>query len=122
MLLTHVKIRAVENTGTKMLGFVSLTLDDMIVVHDIKILNGQDALFLAMPSRMKKSGEFSDIVHPIRKEVRKALEDIVFTGYDYMKQNNIAIPDLYPKEGAKDSLPDQTFADFEISEFDESAE
>ena len=56
MLLTHVKIRTVENTGTRMLGFVSLTIDDMIVIHDIKILNGQDDLFLAMPSRMKKTG------------------------------------------------------------------
>ena len=121
MLLTHVKIRNVENTGTRMLGFVSLTLDDMIVVHDIKILNGQDALFLAMPSRMKKTGEFSDVVHPIRKEVRKTLEDIVFSGYEYMKKNNMTVLDLYPKDRAKDSLTDQTFEDFDVSETDKTA-
>lgn len=122
MLLTHVKIRNVENTGTRMLGFVSLTLDDMIVVHDIKILNGQDALFLAMPSRMKKTGEFSDVVHPIRKEVRKALEDIVFAGYEYMSKNNIKVLDLYPNGTACESMTNQTFEDFEIAEFDKTEE
>lgn len=122
MLLTHVKIRTVENTGTRMLGFVSLTIDDMIVIHDIKILNGQDDLFLAMPSRMKKTGVFSDIVHPIRKEVRNTLEDIVFSGYKYMVKNNLTVLDLYPKEGAAEALTSQTFTDFEISEYENTAE
>ena len=104
MLITHVRIRTIENNGKRMVGVVSITLDDMIVIHDVKILTGTDGRFLAMPSRMKKSGTFSDIVHPIRKDVRSAIENIVFDGYRYMSDNNITSLDLYPVTDKVDSL------------------
>lgn len=115
MLITHVRIRTIENNGKRMVGVVSLTLDDMIVIHDVKILIGTDGLFLAMPSRMKKSGTFSDIVHPIRKDVRTAIENIVFDGYRYMTEKSITSLDLYPVTERTD-LTEQTYSDFEIRE------
>ena len=113
MLITHVKIRAIENNGKRMIAIISLTLDDMIVIHDVKLLTNEDGFFLAMPSRMKKTGTFSDIVHPIRKDVRAAIEDIVFNGYRYMTANELDALDLYSAEG-KTNLTEQTFGDFEI--------
>lgn len=113
MLITHVRIRAISNNGKRMVGVVSLTLDDMIVIHDVKILTGQDGLFLAMPSRIKKDGTFSDIVHPIKKEVRNSIEQVVFEGYHYMTENNISVLDLYPINNKK-ILTEQNYTDFEI--------
>ena len=113
MLITHVRIRGIENNGKRMVGVVSLTLDDMIVIHDVKILTSDDGLFLAMPSRMKKYGTFSDIVHPIRKDVRTAIEGVVFKGYLYMSEQGMNALDLYSVTEKAD-LTEQTYDDFEI--------
>ncbi len=121
MLLTHIRIRTIENNGKRMVGVVSLTLDDMIVVHDVKILINEDGLFLAMPSRMKKNGTFSDIVHPIRKDVRTAIEKIVFEGYRYMTEQNLTALDLYPVSEKAD-MTEQVYEDFEIRDDSNYAE
>lgn len=68
-----------------MKAVVSVTFDEQFVVHDIKIINGQNGLFIAMPSRKIADGEFRDIVHPINAETRKEIEAEVFEEYEKLK-------------------------------------
>ena len=65
-----------------MKAIVSVTFDNEFVVHDIKIIDGQNGLFVAMPSRKMADGEFRDIAHPINAETRKKIQDAIFEEYD----------------------------------------
>ena len=79
--ITDVRIRKLPDEG-KMKAIVSVTFDDQIVIHDIKIIQGAESLFIAMPSRKLPNGEFRDIAHPINSETRKLVEDAVFEKYN----------------------------------------
>jgi stage V sporulation protein G len=79
--ITDVRIRKVQEEG-KMKAIVSITFDNEFVVHDIKIIDGQNGLFVAMPSRKMADGEFRDIAHPINAETRKKIQDAIFEEYD----------------------------------------
>lgn len=81
MKVTDVRIRKITDEG-KMKAIVSVTLDDEFVVHDIKIIDGQNGLFIAMPSRKMADGEFRDIAHPINAETRKKIQDAIFQEYE----------------------------------------
>lgn len=81
MLITVIKIRKFKDTQTRLLGVADITLDDMIVIHDIKILKSSEGMFLAMPSRILKNNTFKDVVHPINKEVRAVFERLIFDAY-----------------------------------------
>ncbi len=81
MKVTDVRVRKVNNEG-KMKAIVSVTFDDEFVVHDIKIIEGQNGLFIAMPSRKMADGEFRDIAHPINSETRNAIQEAVFAEYE----------------------------------------
>ncbi len=81
MKVTDVRIRKVQEEG-KMKAIVSVTFDDEFVVHDIKIIEGQNGLFIAMPSRKMADGEFRDIAHPINAETRKKIQDAIFEEYE----------------------------------------
>ncbi len=82
MKITDIKIKKLTpNSNTRMRGIASITLDNALVVHDIKIIEGTDRLFLAMPSRKTSNGEFQDIVHPITPEARKMIEEKVIAKY-----------------------------------------
>ena len=74
MQITDVRVRKLSEEG-KMRGIVSVTFDNAFVVHDIKIIEGQNGLFIAMPSRKVSEGEFRDIAHPINAEMRKELKE-----------------------------------------------
>ncbi len=65
-----------------MRAIVSVTFDDSFVVHDIKIIEGQNGLFIAMPSRKVSEGDYRDIAHPINSETRNELQDIIFSEYE----------------------------------------
>ncbi len=80
MQITDVRIRKIEEEG-KMKAIVSVTFDDSFVVHDIKIIDGVNGLFLAMPSRKTPSGEYRDIAHPINSDMRKDLEEQILAKY-----------------------------------------
>ncbi|ERT57268.1 stage V sporulation protein G [Peptoniphilus koenoeneniae] len=80
MNITDVRIRKLTDVG-KMKAIVSVTFDDAIVIHDIKIIQGNDSLFIAMPSRRLPNGEFRDVAHPINAEARAEIERIVFEKY-----------------------------------------
>lgn len=81
MLITAIQVRRLENTGTKLKGIASITLDDMIVIHDIKILKNNEVMFLAMPSKEVKARTFKDIVHPINSATRQVIEKLIFAAY-----------------------------------------
>ena len=81
MEITDTKVRKVS-TGGRMKAIVSVTFDDSFVVHDIKVIEGQEKLFIAMPSRRTPDGEFKDIAHPIHSEMRAELERRIFEAYN----------------------------------------
>ncbi len=80
MVITDVKIRKVFDEE-KLKAVVSVTFDHELCVHDIKIIQNQDNIFLAMPSKKVSTGEFKDIVHPINMDFRKTIEDCVLNEY-----------------------------------------
>jgi len=81
MNITDIRIRKLNNDG-KMKAIVSITFDDAFVVHDIKIIEGQNGLFVAMPSRKVSEGDYRDIAHPINSETRTLLQEKIFEEYE----------------------------------------
>ena len=82
MEITNVRVRVVEKENSKMRGFASVTIDNQFVVHDIRILEGDSGLFLAMPSKQTGVGEYRDIAHPINQEARQMFTDAILKEYE----------------------------------------
>ena len=80
MKITDVRVRKITKEG-KMKAIVSITLDDEFVVHDIKVIEGEKGLFIAMPSKKATDGEYRDIAHPINSSTREAIQKIILDGY-----------------------------------------
>jgi len=78
--ITDIRMRKIEKEG-KMKAVASITIDDEFVVHDIKVIEGEKGLFIAMPSRKATDGEYKDIAHPIRSETRALLQDKILEKY-----------------------------------------
>lgn len=81
MNITDVRVRKITDEG-KMKCIVSITFDNLFVVHDIKVIEGQNGLFIAMPSRKTPSGDFKDIAHPINPETREKIQKAILEAYD----------------------------------------
>lgn len=81
MNITDVRVRKVTKEG-KMKAVVSVTLDDEFVVHDIKVIEGDKGLFIAMPSRKSAEGEYKDIAHPINSATRDRLQTTIIEEYE----------------------------------------
>ncbi len=81
MEITDIRVRKIEKDG-KMRGMASITIDDAFVVHDIKIIEGDKGLFIAMPSRKAHDGEYRDIAHPINSETRAQIQSAVLEAYE----------------------------------------
>ena len=81
MQITGVRIRRVEKEG-KMKAVVSITIDEEFVVHDIKIIEGEKGLFIAMPSRKAADGEYRDIAHPINSGTRERIQKLILEKYE----------------------------------------
>ena len=86
MNITDIRIRKIEALG-KMKAIVSVTFDDMFVVHDMKVIEGQSGLFIAMPSRKTPSGEYKDIAHPINSETRELIQQRILQEYEAMPED-----------------------------------
>ena len=82
MEITSVKVRKIEKENSNMRGIASVTLDNEFVVHDIKVIEGRNGLFIAMPSKKLANGEHKDIAHPITQEVRTMFEKAIFEAYE----------------------------------------
>ncbi|BCK01686.1 MULTISPECIES: septation regulator SpoVG [Clostridia] len=81
MQITDVRVRKVSKEG-KMKAVVSITMDNEFVVHDIKVIEGEKGLFIAMPSRKAGDGEYRDIAHPINSETRDKIQKIILESYE----------------------------------------
>ena len=82
MKITSVNVRKIEKEGSRMKGIASVLLDDSFAVHDIRIIEGDNGLFIAMPSRKTATGGYRDIAHPINPEVRAMFEEAILEAYD----------------------------------------
>ena len=88
MQITDVRVRKIAKEG-KMKAIVSITIDDAFVVPDIKVIEGEKGLFIAMPSKKATDGEYRDIAHPINSATRDAIQKIILEGYE----KALAMPD-----------------------------
>jgi stage V sporulation protein G len=80
LTITDIKIRKIIPDG-RLRAVISITIDSMLAVHDIKVVQGEERLFVAMPSRKDESGNFRDIVHPISPEARQLIEGQILDAY-----------------------------------------
>ncbi len=96
MQITDIKIRKIITEG-RLRAIISITVDDALAVHDIKVVQGDERLFVAMPSRKDESGIFRDIVHPISVEARHQIEDQILDAYE----KHLVLAEEYAKEEAE---------------------
>lgn len=80
MKITDIRMRKMAN-DTKMKAVISITIDEEFVIHDIKVIEGEKGMFIAMPSRKSADGEYRDIAHPIKSETRAALQEMILAEY-----------------------------------------
>ena len=88
MQITDVRIRNCAKEG-KMKAVVSITIDNEFVVHDIKVIEGEKGLFIAMPSRKAADGEYRDIAHPINSDTRNMIQTLILEQYEAMNLGDI---------------------------------
>ena len=87
MKITSVNVRKIEKENSRMKGIVSILIDDCFAVHDIKVIEGDNGLFVAMPSRRNAVGDYRDVAHPINQETRTMIQDIIFEEYEKAKNS-----------------------------------
>ena len=80
MEVTDVRLRRVQTSG-RMMAIASITFNDQFVVHDIRVIDGNEGLFVAMPSKRTPDGEFRDVAHPINASTRTKIQDAVLAAY-----------------------------------------
>lgn len=86
MNITDVRVRKISKEG-KMKAVVSVTIDDEFVVHDIKVIEGDKGLFIAMPSRRSSDGEYRDVAHPINTSTRERLQAVILEAYEKAEES-----------------------------------
>lgn len=86
MNITDVRVRKISKEG-KMNAVVSVTIDDEFVVHDIKVIEGDKGLFIAMPSRRSSDGEYRDVAHPINTSTRERLQAVILEAYEKAEES-----------------------------------
>ena len=82
MKITSVNVRKIDKESSRMKGIASVLIDDSFAVHDIRIIEGDNGLFIAMPSRKTATGGYRDIAHPINPQVRTMFEEAIFEAYE----------------------------------------
>ena len=86
MNITDVRVRIVKKDDSKLKGVASITFDDCFVIHDIKVIEGSEGYFIAMPSRKTADGEYKDIAHPINTPTREEINKLVLAKYEDEKK------------------------------------
>lgn len=81
MQITEVRVYPVSRPDERLLAYATLTFDDAFVVRDLRIIRGNGGLFVAMPSRKRQDGTYSDVAHPLKPDLRKQIEDMVIGAY-----------------------------------------
>ncbi|WP_251521070.1 MULTISPECIES: septation regulator SpoVG [unclassified Staphylococcus] len=103
MKVTDVRLRKIQTDG-RMKALVSITLDESFVVHDLRVIEGNTGLFVAMPSKRTPDGEFRDIAHPINSEMRQEIQDAVMKVYD---ETDEVIPDKNAQSSEESETTEQ---------------
>lgn len=93
MQITDVRIRKIETEG-KLKAVVSITIDDVFVVHDVKLIEGEQGRFIAMPSKKTANYEFKDVAHPINTKTRQEMQETVIAAYDKLMQEESAVEEF----------------------------
>ena len=86
--ITNIQIRHTKVESSRLKAIASILIDDCFAVHDIKIIEGAEGLFIAMPSKKAPNGNFNDIVHPINSETRELLSNAILNAYNESIKNN----------------------------------
>ena len=84
--ISDVRVRLVQKEDSKLKAVASMTIEDCFVVHDIKVIEGQEGYFIAMPSRKASDGEYKDIVHPINTETRQQIINLILEAFNTEKE------------------------------------
>src|SRR3954463_4768536 len=104
MEITEVKVFPIQEEKLK--AFVSIVFDHCFMINDIKIIRGRDGLFISMPSRKKKNGEFKDVAHPLNNETRRMIEDRVLGEYErVLGGRGEPLPQPLARERGADETP-----------------
>ncbi len=85
MKITDVRVRKIATEG-KLRAYATITFDDEFVIHNLKVIEGKSGLFVAMPSRKTKTGEFKDVAHPINSDFRAVLQDQILEAYEVAEE------------------------------------
>ncbi len=85
MKISDIRVRLVQKEDSKLKAVASMTIEDCFVVHDIKVIEGNEGYFIAMPSRKTNEGEYKDIVHPINTETREMIIKLILDAFDAEK-------------------------------------
>lgn len=105
MKITEVKVFPVNEDRLK--AYVSITFEGCFVVRDLKVIQGPGGLFVAMPSKKRKDGQFRDIAHPLNQEMREMIEDVVFKAYeDQLKSMGESLDNYQRQKSSSDSEED----------------
>jgi stage V sporulation protein G len=88
MKITDVRVRLIKKDDSKLKAVASITIEDCFVVHDIKVIEGTEGYFIAMPSRKTNDGEYKDIAHPINTETREALKEVILKAFEETKNQS----------------------------------
>ena len=89
MQITDIRVRKIEKEG-KLKAVASITIDNEFVVHDIKVIDGEKGLFIAMPSKKTSDGEYRDIAHPINSSTRDAIQNRILEAYENVAEDEMA--------------------------------
>ncbi len=100
MEITDIRVRRVGGDG-KLKAYVTVTFDGCFVVHNIKVIHGRSGVFIAMPSRRTKTGEYKDVAHPINSDFRSQLQDTILRAYEECKDDPVGT-----EEDLEDSASD----------------
>lgn len=92
MEITEVRIRKLFDDEKPIKAILSVTIDNLLVIHDIKVINAAEKFFIVMPSRKNPDGTFRDIVHPISREGREMMESVILKAYNEAVENGIEQP------------------------------
>lgn len=86
MKISDIRIKLVNKENSKVKAIASMTIEDCFVVHDIRVLENEKGLFVAMPSKKTPNGDFKDVVHPLNTETREMISSIILAAYEQAKQ------------------------------------
>ncbi len=88
MKITDVRVRKIKSDG-KLKAYVTVTFDNAFVIHNVKVIEGKNGAFIAMPSRRTKNGEYKDVAHPIHSEFRNEMKDVILDAYEKADDSEI---------------------------------